>query len=200
MTATECLAPLMSLVSSGVKDRLYGGSFRSLRPSLSCLTQAGLHWRISSWKLVASHTSLSFGTSPWNTVLPSRVTETLVSSRTRPIDSQRTPEALHSSRTESTFASATSTTRPTSSLNKKSIPPRLDKASLLKLLVAEDTVTSNPVLPEKAISRRVVSRPPSLRSWPAAMSPLPMSDCIVTNIALNALASSTSGATAPSCL
>mmetsp|Transcript_106531 Transcript_106531/g.301279 ORF Transcript_106531/g.301279 Transcript_106531/m.301279 type:complete len:225 (-) Transcript_106531:2700-3374(-) len=161
----------------------------------SCSTHAGLACSISSENELLSHMSRSSVIFPSNSTCPDLPT-ILTTSRAQgsPIFTHETPADLYSAITASTLPAATSSRRPSSSW--KSAWSVVSPATS-----GLDTSSVSPQLPAKAISSAAPARPPSLRSWPAETSRLPISSCVTLKALFKPSATgvSQSAGTSPRC-
>mmetsp|Transcript_35430 Transcript_35430/g.79943 ORF Transcript_35430/g.79943 Transcript_35430/m.79943 type:complete len:590 (-) Transcript_35430:560-2329(-) len=166
------------------KGMEYVGPVRCFRPSRSWSTQAGVLWRRSSAKLVASHASRSSGIEAGpTTAAPHERKVTTGEASVRPSTlTTRAPSALvRRPRTAAKFSSATSSTMPASSEKSAAMPADTPSWASSIPPPAPPTSTSRPQFPLKAISSKVTTSPPSLRSCPASTSRSASSDCTHSN-------------------
>mmetsp|Transcript_42935 Transcript_42935/g.128887 ORF Transcript_42935/g.128887 Transcript_42935/m.128887 type:complete len:445 (+) Transcript_42935:1310-2644(+) len=192
MTATRTLSVASSFalaVNSGLYGRAHFGAVRVACTACSASTHSSAHCSRSSANAVASHTSRIAAVLPDTATLPATETEMSAAAVVLPITDAATPAAAYLAATESAWLAGTSRMRPSSSAK-----------SAANTLCGSDAgvgkSATTPQLPANAISMSVVTMPPSLMSWPAAMTPSSMSACVVSHMPLRA-ADVTSGESLP---
>ena len=164
-----------------------GGALRDLRPLCSWLTCSGLACKRSISKRVDSQTSRKSRMSALRTSLAPWCMWTFGSTSELPITTHGISALWNATLPSSAAASATSITSPSSSQKRKAIGS-----------MSAGSETSIPLLPANAISRRVVTKPPSLRSCPALISPSAIKCCTISNARASVPASSRFGHCVPS--
>ena len=175
-------------VSRGSNVSSHLGAWRVFIACCSCSTHSGLHCSFSSSNDVAIHRPRSVVIGCDSTSCSPKRTVTLSAAVVRPITTHGTSAAAYAAFTSSTFASSTSITRPSSSLN-----------SVSSTRASAGNVSSAPHTPPKHISSTVVIRPPSERSWPASSRRSRSSFCVTRNARFST-AVSVSGHESPTCL
>mmetsp|Transcript_11358 Transcript_11358/g.26601 ORF Transcript_11358/g.26601 Transcript_11358/m.26601 type:complete len:235 (-) Transcript_11358:1041-1745(-) len=181
-----------SAVGSGAYVSFHSGAFLLLSPTSSCLTHSGFLCLRSRRKLVSSQRSRRavIGSSTHGAFVPTAILiESVPSATAVPISMHVTPLASNAPIAAPTSSGATSRTMPASSLKSVPTSPAPGQVS--------GTTTLTLQLPAKAISRSVVTSPPSDRSWPDRTVPFSMRSWTARKVPLSGPKSSTSGLSLP---